>query len=106
MVKNDTQSNAKKTKSPVKKAVDKVVRDNENGARYAVIEDLFYDFHRNRFQVYHMNFWRGVFFGFGSALGATILIAGLLWLLGQLVDIFPALADFINTLTDTMQRRR
>lgn len=106
MVKNNSTSHHQKTKSLAKKVIDKVVKDNENGARHAVIEDLFYDFHRHRFQVYGMNFWRGLFFGFGSALGATILIAVLIWLTGQLVDIFPALADFMNTLNDTMQRRR
>lgn len=95
-----------KKKPLVKKAVDRIKRDNEIGARKALLEELFNDFHQSRRQIYMMNFWRGIFFGFGSVLGATVLIALVIWLLGQVVDLFPALADFINHLTDTMQRRR
>lgn len=84
----------------------KVIRDNENDARQAILEDLFFDFHRSRRQVYWMNFIRGIFFGVGSALGATLLLALLIWLLGQFADIFPPLADFINHLIETMQRRQ
>ena len=42
------------TKRPEKqpnKLVKKIIRDNENGARQAVLEDLFFDFHRSRRQV-------------------------------------------------------
>ena len=69
MVKNNTSE-----KSLIKRATKKVIRDNENGARQAILEDLFYDFHRSRRQVYGMNFWRGIFFGFGSVLGATLSV--------------------------------
>ncbi|MDO4781465.1 MAG: DUF5665 domain-containing protein [Candidatus Saccharibacteria bacterium] len=92
--------------SLLRRVMNRVQRNNEIGARKALLEELFNDFHRSRRQVYMMNFWRGVFFGFGSVLGATVLIALVIWLLGQVVDLFPALADFINHLTDTMQRRR
>ncbi|MDO4712522.1 MAG: DUF5665 domain-containing protein [Candidatus Saccharibacteria bacterium] len=95
-----------KKKPLTQRVIERVKKDNENGARQAILEDLFYDFHCSRRQVYAMNFIRGLFFGFGSVLGATILIALLVWLLGKFGDIFPPLADFINTLTDTMQRRR
>ena len=96
----------KKTEKHADKIVKRVVRDNENGARQAVLEDLFFDFHRSRKQVYWMNFIRGIFFGAGSALGATVLIALLIWTLGQFADVFPPLADFINRLIETMQRRQ
>lgn len=88
------------------RAIDRIKRDNENGARQAMIEDLFFDFHRSRRQVYWMNFWRGFFFGMGSLVGVTVLIMVSAWLLGRFADIFPALADFLNQLIDTMQRRR
>ena len=96
-------STEKKQPGKVTKAV---VEANENGARRAVLEDLFYDFHRSRKQVYMMNFFRGLFFGFGSVLGATLLVAIVIWLLGQFGNIFPPLADFLNNLIDAMQRRR
>ena len=96
----------KSAKEQSNKLAKKVVRDNENGARRAILEDLFFDFHKSRYQVYWVNFVRGIFFGLGSALGATLLIAILIWILGQFADIFPPLADFINHLIETMQRRQ
>lgn len=88
------------------KVFSKVKQDNERSARANLIEDLFYDFHSSRKQIYAMNFIRGLFFGFGSVLGATLLIALLVWTLNWFGGLFPALADFLNNLTDTMQQRR
>lgn len=93
-------------KSLIKKIVHRIKRDNEIDARKNIIEEMFYDFHRSRRQVYSMNFFRGLFFGFGSVLGATILIALLVWAINLFGALFPALADFLNNLTDTMQQRR
>lgn len=93
-------------KKLVKKAADRLKKDNEHGARQGLIEDLFYDFHRSRKQVYAMNFIRGIFFGLGSVLGGTVVIALLIWTLSATVDIFPPLADFINGIIDAMQRPR
>ena len=104
--KQQSKSSGTAVKKAAANVAEKVQRDNEIGARKALLEELFNDFHRSRRQVYMMNFWRGLFFGFGSVLGATVLIALVVWILGQVVDFFPALADFINHLTDTMQRRR
>lgn len=87
------------------KVAEKLKSDNERGARESVIEDLFYDFNRSRTQIYTMNFIRGIFFGFGSVLGGTILVALLAWLLGAFVDVFPALADFINGILNAMSQR-
>lgn len=92
--------------SPAQDTSNETSRAKELGARRELLEELFNDFHSSRRQVYAMNFWRGIFFGFGSALGATVLITLLVWLLGQFADFFPALADFLNHLIDTMQRRR
>lgn len=77
----------------------------ENDARKGILEDLFYDFSRSKAKVYHINFVRGIFFGLGSVLGGTIVVAVVIWLLGQFSDIFPPIADFINRLIDTMQAR-
>ena len=85
--------------------VKKIKSDNERGARENLIEELFYDFHRSRKQVYAMNFIRGIFFGLGSVLGGTLFVALAIWLLGAFVDVFPALADFINGIIDAMRRR-
>ncbi len=90
----------------IKKIVSKIKKDNERGARYSLIEELFYDFHRSRKEVYLMNFIRGIFFGFGTVLGGTILVALIVWVLGQFVDWFPFIGDFIKQIIDAMQRPR
>lgn len=91
-------------KKLVKKIANRVKKDNENGARQSVIEDLFYDFHRNRHQVYLMNFIRGIFFGLGSALGATVVIGLILWLLNLFTDVPGGIGDFIQQIIDVVNR--
>jgi len=86
-----------------KKVVEKIKSDNERGARQAVIEDLFYDFHRSRAQIYLMNFVRGIFFGLGSVLGGTVLIALLIWLLSFAVD-WPWVGDMVEQVQDSLQQ--
>lgn len=88
-----------------KKIINRVKSDNERGARTAIIEDLFCDFNRSRSQVYWMNFVRGVFFGFGSVLGATVVVAILIWVLGQFAGLFPSfVGDMIKQIVDAMQK--
>jgi len=86
----------------IKKALTKVKAENENGARKAILEDLFYDFHKSRKQVYLTNFIRGLFFGVGSVLGGTIVIGIVLALLSLLVDIPGGVGDFIQYVIDTV----
>ena len=90
----------------IKKALTKVKKDNEDGARKAVIEDLFYDFHKSRKQIYLMNFIRGIFFGVGSVLGGTLVIAIVLALLSLLVDIPGGVGDFIQYVIDTVNNNK
>jgi len=90
----------------IKKAISKVKTDNENGARKALIEDLFYDFHKSRKQIYLMNFVRGMFFGVGSVLGGTLVIAIVLAVLSLLVDIPGGVGDFIQYVIDTVNSNK
>lgn len=90
----------------VKKVKNKVKRENEFGARRAVLEDLFYDFHSSRKQVYTTNFFRGIFFGLGSVLGGTIVLAMVLWILTWLTDIPGWTGDFIQYVVDTVQQSK
>lgn len=41
--------------------------DNEKGSRQALLEELFNDFNRNRYEIYKINFFRGIFFRFRVA---------------------------------------
>ena len=86
-----------------RKIVNKIKNNNERGARHQLIEELFYDFHRSRLQVYWMNFVRGVFFGFGSVLGATVVVAFIIWVLAQFAGLFPSVGSYIQQVIDAMQ---
>lgn len=88
----------------MKEIAKKVRDDNERGARQAVLEDIFNDMNRSRFQVYKMNFFRGIFFGFGSVLGGTLLITLLIWLLNLTGALVPGLANFINDVVHVIQQ--
>ena len=90
----------------VKKVKHRVDKEVELGARRAVLEDLFYDFNKSRTQIYKMNFFRGLFFGLGSVLGATIVVAFVIWLLSLLADIPGGIGDFIQYIVDTVQKSK
>lgn len=86
-----------------KKLVKKVKENNEAGARRAILEDLFYDFHSSRRQVYTMNFFRGVFLGFGTVIGGSLVIALLVWVLSLLADIPGGVGDFVQYIVDIVE---
>lgn len=92
-------------REPKNTVISQVKRDNENGARQAILEDLFFDFHRSRIEVYKMNFIRGIFFGLGSVLGGTILVALAIWLLNAIGILVPSLAGFIDSIVSLMSNR-
>ncbi len=85
------------------KVQERIEKENELGARRAVLEDLFYDFHSSRRQIYGINFLRGLFFGVGSVLGATLIVALVIWLLSWLTDIPGGIGDFIQYVIDTVK---
>ena len=96
---------AEKKKSPAKKAWTRVKKDNERGARESLIEELFYDFNRNRHQVYLMNFIRGIFFGLGSVIGGTIVIALIIWIFSLLGGVFPALDTLFENISRLLESK-
>ena len=93
----------KKAKALAVKIKTKLKSGSEQGARRAVLEDLFYDFNRSRVQIYKMNFVRGILFGAGSVIGGTVVIALLVWVLSLLGHVFPPLGDFFNGTTEILE---
>ncbi len=75
-------------------------------AERSLLEELLQDMYSKRWKIYQINFVRGLFFGFGSVLGGTILIGILVWLLAQLGAVVPFLSDFIQDILDTLSSRR
>lgn len=72
---------AKAKQQAKKSALEQAKTDQAKGSASAILEELFNDFHRNRKDIYVMNLVRGIFFGFGSVIGGTLVIALLVWIL-------------------------
>ncbi|SRR5574344_1153296 len=68
-----------------------------------IIDSLIESVFARRSKVIRLNFWRGVAFGLGSALGGTIILAITLWFLSSVVDWFPLIGDFVREITKYAQ---
>lgn len=55
----------------------------------------------NQWRVYRVNFVRGVFFGLGAALGGTIVVAFLIWLLSLFTEL-PVIGNFVETVSQSI----
>ena len=86
----------------LRKQANKVKEKSELSARRAVLEQLFYDFNRSRAQIYKLNFVRGIFFGLGSVVGGSIVVALLAWILSLFVDV-PGIGDSIHQVLQTIE---
>lgn len=87
----------------VKKLVQKAKKDQEKGARQTLLEELFNDFNSSRVEVYKLNFFRGIFFGLGSVLGGTIVVALLIWILSMVAQHIPPLHDAVDGISQTIE---
>lgn len=96
----------------VKQAKDKIEEVRESlqdkhakDAQKQFMQELFNDYYMNRRQVYKMNFVRGLFFGLGSVLGGTVVIALTVWLLSFFVD-FPLIGEYFQRTQDALEQGR
>ena len=62
-----------------------------------VLTDLFDDLYRKRVRIYRINFVRGILFGLGSALGGTVVLAFIAWLLSWTVN-WPWVGQYMQQL--------
>ncbi len=69
------------------KSSESFAHDQRMGARRTLLEELFNDIYDDRTKIYRMNFLRGIFFGVGSVMGATIVVALLIWTLSLFTDL-------------------
>lgn len=64
-----------------------------------MLDSLFDDMYKKRWRVYRYNFGRGVFFGIGSALGGTVILALIIWASSWLIDwagLSEAVSNYLN----------
>lgn len=88
---------------PAKNIVKKMADEQINSAPQATLESLFDEYYHKRRQIYWMNLVRGVFFGFGSVIGGTLVVALLLWLLSVL-QFIPFLDGIIEAAQTSLQK--
>ncbi len=81
-----------------------ITERSERAARRKLIEELFYDFYRSRHQVYWVNFVRGLCLGLGTIIGGTVVVAFLVWLLGQFAGWFPEIGDYIQEIIRAIKK--
>lgn len=92
--------NTKKEK-PLKKLAD----DQNRGVQKNILEELFYDIYPNRWEIYRVNFFRGISFGFGNAIGATVLVVVAVMVLNLFVNIPGGIGNFVKSIVDAMNQR-
>lgn len=85
------------------KIKNKFYEKSEFSARRAMMNELFNDLNTNRRQVYSMNFFRGIFFGLGTVIGGTVVVALLIWTLNMFVDWFPYIGEYLKLLIEAMR---
>jgi len=78
--------------------------DIDTQAAIEALEYLFAAGYVNKKRLYFANFMRGIFFSVGSILGATVVIALLLWILSLFGNI-PLIGDFMRSLESTINAK-
>lgn len=84
---------------------------NDREAKRTVLEEIFNDLYDNRGRIYKMNFIRGILFGAGSAVGGTLVLALIVWLLSLFVNVpligetFKNAQQSIEQTTDEASRK-
>lgn len=89
-------------KDKSKSTVKAVLRGEQMGARRTLLEEMFNDLYNDRRNIYIMNFFRGIFFGLGSALGGTIVIGLIIWVLSIFVGL-PGIGPAIEGAQESLQ---
>ena len=90
--------------SKLKEIREKKLEKKDLTAEEAILEDLFYDFYRNRGKVYKMNFYRGIFFGLGTFLGGTVIVAIVVFILTWISSTLPRDLTIIDWLLDVLRK--
>jgi hypothetical protein len=81
----------------------KRAKTNDKNAKRTVLEELFNDVYDQRGRIYKVNFIRGIYFGAGSALGGTIVIALLVWVLSLFVNA-PLIGDLFKNAQQSIEQ--
>jgi len=72
-------------------------------SKKAVLNELFNDMYDNRQNIYKVNFVRGIFFGLGSVIGGTVVVAVVVWALSFFVNV-PVLGELFETTQQSIEQ--
>lgn len=67
-----------------------------------MLESIFEGGYVNHHRIYRMNLLRGMFFGLGSVIGGTLVIACILWILTLFSEV-PLIGDVTETVRQTIE---
>ena len=82
-----------------------MTKSKQNKLDVARLEELLFKAeYINRKDILLQNLLRGMFFGAGSVIGATLVIAGVLWTL-SLFDGLPLIGPLVERIHDVIQAR-
>lgn len=85
--------------------LDKRIAKQVDKAQRQFTDKLLLEAYGRKRKLLKLSFWQGVLFGLGSAIGGTLVLALLIWLLARVVDWFPILGDLINKIIEHTARR-
>jgi hypothetical protein len=86
-----------------KKTTTKSAKDYERLGR--MLESIFQTEYVSRHEMFKMSLIRGLITGFGGVLGATILVALLIWIL-SLFNHVPLIGPLIDNIQDTVKTQQ
>lgn len=93
-----------KKSDKVQDSPSKLKKDQVTGAQRELLEQIFDDHYKYRWKIYQINFFRGIFFGLGSVLGATVVVGVVLWLLSIFTDV-PVVGDLFEQTQTTIEKK-
>lgn len=76
----------------------------ETNARKRIFEEIFYDLGTSKARVLWLNFFRGIFFGVGSVIGGTVVVALIAYILGLFIDV-DSVTQSIDSLLNASTNR-
>jgi len=71
-------------------------------AKRDTLDELFHDIYSDRKRIYKVNFVRGIFFGLGSVIGGTVIVALIVWTLSLFVNV-PVLGELFETTQNSIE---
>lgn len=91
--------------SSLKKVAKKAKKDQIVGAERDLIGQLFDDHYKFRWRVYQVNFVRGIFFGLGSIIGASVIVGLFIWILSAFTNL-PFIGNYFQKTQNSIQQEQ